>query len=97
MLDSDDNVVKWEYEPFRLPYLFEGRTRNYVPDFLITMKSGEKILIEVKPSLLTETPTNIAKQVAANEWCKLNNVSFQTVTESTLSQTYLSRNENHHI
>lgn len=85
MLDSDDDVISWEYEPFRLPYLFEGRTRNYVPDFLITKTSGEKTLIEVKPSLLTETPTNIAKQNAAFEWCKLNNVSFQTVTESTLS------------
>jgi len=83
MLDEGEDVVSWEHEPFRIPYVFEGSVRNYVPDFLVTRLSGV-FLVEVKPKLLTETALNVAKQAAAVAWCQTNHVTFLTVTEDEL-------------
>ena len=84
MIDEDPKVVSWEYEPLRIPYMFEGSVRNYVPDFLVTHVDGEKILVEVKPDSLVETPANIAKLSAAASWCELNGVELVIVTEGEL-------------
>lgn len=84
ILDDDVTVMAWEHEPFRIPYLFEGSTRNYVPDFLVTRDSGMS-LVEVKPAGLISSPLNLAKQHAAQLWCEANSVTFQTITENDLS------------
>lgn len=89
MLDADPDVLSWEHEPMRLPYLFEGSMHNYVPDFMVTRTDGTKQLIEVKPENLSDTPTNLAKAIAASSWCDLNNVQYVIVTEKSLD-TYES-------
>lgn len=85
ILDEDVNVVKWEHEPMRIPYMFEGSIHNYVPDFLVTSRIGSKYLVEVKPALLADTAQNLAKQKVAAEWCKQNDIQFLVVTEKDLS------------
>lgn len=48
-LDSDPEVSSWtKKHGIKIPYDFEGRTRHFVPDFLITLNSGERVLEEVK-------------------------------------------------
>lgn len=84
MLDADPNVTSWEHEPLRIPYLFEGSIRNYVPDFLITHVDGKKTLVEVKPDSLVDTASNIAKLKAATSWCELNDIGMVVVTEASL-------------
>jgi hypothetical protein len=37
------------HQPFRLEYLEDGKTHNYVPDFLLLLADGIKVVIEVKP------------------------------------------------
>jgi hypothetical protein len=84
MLDADEHVASWEHEPMRIPYLFEGSVRNYVPDFMITRIDATKFLIEVKPSALTDTRQNVAKRLAAEAWCELNGVELLAITEDEL-------------
>lgn len=84
MLEEDPTVATYEYEPLRIPYLFEGSTHNYVPDFLVTYTDGRKRLVEVKPELLTDTPKNAAKSVVAQSWCHANDVQYVLVSESDL-------------
>lgn len=88
MLDEDPEVASWEHEPMRIPYVFEGSVHNYVPDFLVTRTDGKSFLVEVKPSLLTDTPANQAKMKAALTWCELNDVGYLSVTEENLSSIY---------
>lgn len=84
LLDDDQEIVSWEHEPMRIPYVFEGSVRNYVPDFFVTHIDGSKFLVEVKPALLTETEINVTKRLAAESWCRTNNVCYLTITENDL-------------
>jgi len=66
-LDNDDSVDWFSFEPFRIPYNFEGKVRFYVPDFLIKWKQSEILSIrEIKAEFLREDDKNIAKKVAAS-------------------------------
>lgn len=84
ILDLDQSVVSWEYEPMRLPYMFEGSVHNYVPDFLVTYVDGSQSLVEVKPDMLMITKQNAAKQRAAEIWCNQNNIELLLITEKYL-------------
>jgi hypothetical protein len=86
-LDADSDVVSWEYEPLRIPYVFEGSVHNYVPDFMVTGDSGLLTLIEVKPECLVDVGKNLAKRRAAEAWCETNGVGLLIVTENELTAT----------
>lgn len=85
ILDSDDNVVSWNHEPFRIPYLFEGSVHNYVPDFYVKLADGTNVIVEVKPEVLIECAVNVAKHKAALDWCNSNDFSFALVSEQELN------------
>ena len=59
-LDFNVNIIEWNYEAIRIPYVFMGKQRNYIPDFYLTYKdSCDKIhreIIEVKPHVETVVP-----------------------------------------
>ena len=80
MLEEDDQVVSYDHEPFRIPYLLDGAMHNYVPDFFVTRVYGKKQLIEVKPSMFVGG-VNAVKFHAARVWCQLNNVDYCIITE----------------
>jgi hypothetical protein len=66
-LDNDNSVDWFSFEPFRIPYEFEGKIRFYVPDFLIKWKQSEILSIrEIKAEFLREDDKNIAKKIAAS-------------------------------
>ena len=86
-LDSDDNVAKYWYEPFAIVYVSNVRSkrlRKYIPDFLVELVSGAKKLVEVKPKKRLAAAKVIKKIQAAREWCAVNNVQFEIVTEDQL-------------
>lgn len=83
MLEQDDDVVSYEHEPFRIPYLLDGSMHNYVPDFFVTRTQGKKQLIEVKPSMFVGG-VNAVKFQAARQWCQLNGVDYCIVTEAEI-------------
>lgn len=85
LLDADPEVIAYQVEPVRIPYLFEGSVRNYVPDFLVTRADGVQWLIEVKPAALVGTDQNLAKARAARLWCEASGAQLVLVTEETLN------------
>lgn len=86
MLDADPDVITYQSEPFKIPYLWEGSVKNYTPDILVTRRD-RKQLIEVKPASLVNEPKNIAKATAADVWCSQNSVEYVVVTENELPIT----------
>lgn len=53
-LDQNPSVIRWSANTVKIPYVFQGDSRNhsYFMDAYVEMKSGEgirKILIEIKP------------------------------------------------
>lgn len=70
---------KWksaENNRFSIPYInHDGTPRTYRPDFIV----DEKVLVEVKPKQLMETPTNLLKKEAAIQFCKDNGLEFKMV------------------
>lgn len=84
MLDADPTVISWQHEPLRIPYLFEGSVKNYVPDFIVNFDDGHGELWEVKPDSLTDTPINVSKRRAAQDWCTSNDLVYRDVTETQL-------------
>lgn len=71
-LDSDPRIESWRYEPISIPYILDGKSRRYVPDFHVVTKSGADLMIEVKPPSLSSTEMNSCKRDAAVEFCSRN-------------------------
>jgi hypothetical protein len=76
LLDGDARVETWNYEPLSIPYVYEGKTRRYIPDFLIVLE-GQDVLVEVKPPSLADTELNEAKRKAALEFCQRNGWAYR--------------------
>jgi hypothetical protein len=76
ILDDDLDVLTWDYESIVIPYLLDGKTHNYIPDFLLTLVDGSKVLVEVKPSGLRGNAANTAKREAALKMCAVNRWTY---------------------
>lgn len=88
-LDADPNVVSYLYESFKIPYVANSKTgklRNYIPDFLVEMASGEKLLVEVKRSDKLAQPKVKKKIAAAQVWCSENHAEYQLWTNEKISE-----------
>lgn len=73
-LDSNPDVVSYEYESFRIPYVVAGKPHIYTPDFFIQYKSGKKIIVEVKRADKLTNRVVIAKATATRKWLRENNM-----------------------
>src|SRR5208282_46921 len=78
-LEGDSTVVKFLYEPFRIPYTFQDKERVYIPDFLVSYTSGDKELVEVKPAALVNDAMNRSKFEAARDYCKEQGIKFSII------------------
>lgn len=84
-LDNNDSVEWFSFEPFRIPYEFEGKTRFYVPDFLIKWKGDDKISIrEIKAEFLREDDKNIAKKTAATLFADQNGMDYELLFDENI-------------
>lgn len=86
-MEQDEDVISWETEPFRVPYLFEGREHNYVPDILVKMKNGTIAVIEVKPESLVDDPKNKAKIEAGRAFCSELEYGYVIMSEQDLGMS----------
>ncbi len=76
-LEDDDRVkayVKNERLGFTIPYVHEGRTHDYVPDFLVRLVTEptdveRTLIIEVSGSRKSPGPTAAKAETARNQWC----------------------------
>lgn len=78
-LDNDPDVISYIPEPFKIPYSFENKHLNYIPDVLIHYTNGINKLVEVKVMNEVSLPKNIAKFHAAKEYAKNNGMIFKII------------------
>lgn len=73
-LDADSGIgkyvtswVKNDHLGFEIPYMWGGKTRQYIPDFIIKLTNGKTMVLEVKG---VDTPQNQRKRKFLDEWIK---------------------------
>jgi hypothetical protein len=76
MMYLDKCNFGWEKNTtLRIPYVFEGKNRNYIPDFVIDGNEFfPALILEIKGS--NDKPELPFKSEAAEKYCKENNMSF---------------------
>ena len=76
-LESDSRVlsyVKNERLGFSIPYVHEGRSHDYVPDFLVRLVTEpadveRTLIVEVSGTRKSPGPTEAKASTARNQWC----------------------------
>ena len=76
-LEDDDRVaafVKNDHLGFEIPYVYEGRSHQYLPDFLarLVTEPGDverTLIIEVSGGRKSPGPTAVKAATARNQWC----------------------------
>jgi len=82
-LDNDVNIKTWtKHHGIRIPYLFEDRNHNYVPDFLLKDIHGNTILEEVKGRI---DSVDIQKEQQAIKYCQENEFLYRMITSRDLA------------
>jgi len=84
-LDWHPDVLEVEVEPFSIPYVLEGISRNYTPDFLVSFH-GWEALWEVKPAEFVGTPKNQAKLKALRQYAAQHNLDTAVITLPVLER-----------
>jgi hypothetical protein len=92
-LESDENVLSYHSEPFRIKYKTSGRNRNYAPDFLVEYKDGRKVLLEIKPKGFLNFEINKDKFEAGREYCKENEMSFEVWSDAEIAKLRIKFNK----
>jgi hypothetical protein len=80
-LEAMPEVVKYDVEPFKVQYSFEGEIHEYNPDLAILFDDGHTEIWEIKPSNQTHLPKNNAKWAACNQHCQTRGYNFMVLTE----------------
>ena len=76
-LDADSEVISYTVEPFAIPYEFEGRQYNYIPDVLVIYRDDSIELIEIKPIHQVGDERNIAKFISAKKYAVSQGYKFK--------------------
>lgn len=78
-------VTAYEVEPFGIPYV-KGYNKIgvYTPDLLVIYRTGEKELIEVKPTSFITDHTVQKKARAAKRYCAKHGIEFTFWTEDAV-------------
>lgn len=87
IFEQIDEIIKYEYETLSISYIDElGDKRITVPDFLVYYKSGQRQLIEVKPSfkIIKDLDHTKSKIKAMKSYAKKNKMTFRVLTEKEL-------------
>jgi hypothetical protein len=83
MLDNNDNVIYWtKKHGIRIPYIYKGITKNYVPDFLITNSDDSKTIEETKGY---DSKAKLKKE-ALEKYCKENNFTYNWIEQNELNE-----------
>lgn len=83
LTEFDKDVIQYREQPFKIQYLFDGKTHNYFPDFLIERKNKKQV-IEIKPQSKVEKDEFIHfSKVMTNHLTK-ENYEYLVITDSTI-------------
>lgn len=67
-LDAHAAVLRWvknDHLGFQVPYRKDGVRRRYLPDFIVDLTNGERLIVEIKG----QTGDAEVKAAAAHRWC----------------------------
>ncbi len=72
--DLVHSFVKNDHLGFEIPYVHQGRSHRYVPDFLVRLTPGDDgvdrtLIVEVSGSHKSPGPTQAKADTARNQWC----------------------------
>lgn len=81
LLDSWNQVIAYEVEPFEIPYIHEGNAHMYKPDLFIAFLNGKKEIWEIKPSNQTSLKKNQDKWFSAKRACEVRGWGFEVINE----------------
>lgn len=89
VLDAANCVASWDYECIWIRYRYRGKPRSYLVDFIVTLTTGQKFLIEVKPRsfydrAMQTRDMNWHKWNAAISFCQQRNWQFKVITEQSI-------------
>ena len=92
LLEASPQVVRYREQPTTITYPDEGRVRRYTPDLEVTLQSGARIWVEVKPAvfLAREDIQHKLQCVAAH--LKRSGQAFVVLTDEVLRQEPRQRN-----
>jgi len=85
-LEGMAHVVKYDVEPFGVPYSFMGEQKTYFPDLMVQFADGHTEVWEIKPSSQTGYEVNEAKWAAADRYCEARGWHFEVKTEKGIQQ-----------
>lgn len=80
-LDSNPDILSYDVEPFKIPYVYKGIEKNYIPDLLIRYKCGKKYILEIKPTRWLNTDITQAKATAGRKYAEERGMVYKIVTE----------------
>ncbi|PJX27918.1 hypothetical protein CAP48_01650 [Advenella sp. S44] len=52
MFEMSSNIIAYREQPLKIQYADGNRLRRYIPDFKVTLKTGEIVLVEIKHSTI---------------------------------------------
>jgi len=80
-LESMPDVIKYDVEPFKVDYIFDGEKHEYNPDISLLFLDGHVEIWEIKPANQTQLPKNHAKWSACQQHCESRGWQFVVMTE----------------
>lgn len=84
LLDESSSVLSFQYEPLGVPYIWQGKNRFTIPDFLVKMVDDSTVMIEVKPKGYTYNVKERAKADACTRFCDLSGWKYEVWDERRL-------------
>lgn len=89
ILENDNNVVKYEYEKIKVPYMDKkGSERTTIVDLLIKYNNNQYKLVEIKPERMMKLWNNKEKIEAIKDYSKRNDIIFEIWNENYLISEY---------
>lgn len=67
LLEQDNDVIGFCAEPFKVPYFWQGKWHDYVPDLRVNYIDSSTEIWEIKPATQTTYDQNQAKWASMND------------------------------
>lgn len=91
--DFNKEILRFCSQPIRVAYELEGKTRTYVPDFLVQFDCGTFVLYEIKPDKHTESEQfQLEFEAKKNAIKDSLNIDLELVEERSIRVTSLLNN-----
>lgn len=73
-------------EAIKIPYIHEESTHNYLPDFIVVLLNGNKIIVETKSSYFRAMKKSILKENALKKYCTKYIIKYKILQEGEINK-----------